>query len=38
MDYFKISGTVRVSLSFINTIEEIDELIKAITFAKQMLS
>ena len=38
MDYFKISGTVRASLSFINTIEEIDELIKAITFAKQMLS
>ena len=38
MDYFKISGTVRVSFSFINTIEEIDELIKAITFAKQMLS
>ena len=38
MDYFKISGTVRVSLSFINTIEEIDELIQAITFAKQMLS
>ena len=38
MDHFKISGTVRASLSFINTIEEIDELIKAITFAKQMLS
>ena len=38
MDYFKISGTVRASFSFINTIEEIDELIKAITFAKQMLS
>jgi len=38
MDYFKISGTVRASLSFINTIEEIDELIQAITFAKQMLS
>ena len=38
MDYFKISGTVRASFSFINTIEEIDELIKAITFAKQILS
>ncbi len=38
MDYFKISGTVRASFSFINTTEEIDELIKAITFAKQMLS
>ena len=38
MDDLKISGTVRASFSFINTIEEIDELIKAITFAKQMLS
>ena len=38
MDHFKISGTVRASFSFINTIEEIDEFIKAITFAKQMLS
>ena len=38
MDYFKISGTVRASFSFINTVEEIDELIKGITFAKQMLS
>ena len=38
MDHFKISGTVRTSFSFINTIEEIDELIKAIIFAKQMLS
>jgi cysteine desulfurase/selenocysteine lyase len=38
MDHFNISGTVRASFSFINTIEEIDELIKAITFAKQMLS
>ena len=38
MDHFKISGTVRTSFSFINTIEEIDELIKAITFAKQILS
>ncbi len=38
MDHFKISGTVRASFSFINTIEEIDEFIKALTFAKQMLS
>ena len=38
MDYFKIPGTVRVSLSFINTFEEIDTLYEAILKAKLMLS
>ena len=38
MDYFKIPGTVRVSLSFINTFEEIDTLHEAILKAKLMLS
>ena len=38
MDHFDIPGTVRVSLSFINTFEEIDILQKAIIKAKSMLS
>ena len=38
MDHFQISGTVRVSLSFINTKNEIDKLIEAIIMAKSMLS
>ncbi|MBL6592247.1 MAG: cysteine desulfurase [Flavobacteriaceae bacterium] len=38
MDHFLISGTVRVSLSFINTKKEIDKLIEAIIMAKTMLS
>ena len=38
MDHFDIPGTVRVSLSFINTFEEIDILYKAIIKAKSMLS
>ena len=38
MDHFHISGTVRVSLSFINTKNEIDKLIVAIKMAKSMLS
>ena len=38
MDHFHISGTVRVSLSFINTKNEIDKLIEAIIIAKSMLS
>ena len=38
MDHFHISGTVRVSLSFINTKNEIDKLIEAIKMAKSMLS
>ena len=38
MDHFDIPGTVRVSLSFINTFEEIDILREAIIKAKSMLS
>lgn len=38
MDHFHISGTVRVSLSFINTKKEVDKLIEAINMAKKMLS
>ena len=38
MDHFNIPGTVRVSLSFINTFEEIDILQEAIIKAKSMLS
>ena len=38
MDHFLISGTVRVSLSFINTKKEVDKLIEAINMAKTMLS
>ena len=38
MDHFHISGTVRVSLSFINTKKEVDKLIEAINMAKIMLS
>ena len=38
MDHFHISGTVRVSLSFINTKNEVDKLIEAINMAKTMLS
>ena len=38
MDYFNVSGTVRISLSFYNTKEEIDSLINAIMMAKKMLS
>ena len=38
MDHFDIPGTVRVSLSFINTFEEIDILQEAIIKAKSMLS
>ena len=38
MDYFKISGTVRVSFSFYNTIEEIDYLHKSLLKAISMLS
>ncbi len=37
MDYFNISGTIRISLSFYNTEKEIDTLINAITIAKKML-
>ncbi len=38
MDYFNISGTIRISLSFYNTTQEIDSLINAIMIAKKMLS
>ena len=38
MDYYKIPGTIRLSLSFYNTKEEIDSLISAIILAKKMLS
>ena len=37
MDYYKISGTARVSFAFYNTIEEIDYFISAIKKCKQML-
>lgn len=38
MDKFKIKGTVRVSFSFYNTIEEVELLVKGIEKAKKMLS
>lgn len=38
MDHFNIPGTVRVSLSFINTFEEVDVLFEAVSKAKSMLS
>ena len=38
MDKFKIQGTVRVSFSFYNTIEEVELLVKGIEKAKEMLS
>jgi cysteine desulfurase/selenocysteine lyase len=37
IEYFKCSGTVRASLAFYNTKEEIDELVRGIIKAKQML-
>ena len=38
MDFYKIPGTVRASISFYNTIEEIDVLVDAVIKAKSMLS
>ena len=38
MDFFKIPGTIRASLMFYNTKEEIDIFIKAVKRAKMMLS
>lgn len=38
VDKFKIPGTVRVSLSFYNTNEEIDELVKSIKLVTNILS
>jgi cysteine desulfurase/selenocysteine lyase len=37
MDKCGIPGTVRASLAFYNTKEEIDELVKGVIKAKQML-
>ncbi|NQT63535.1 MAG: cysteine desulfurase [Candidatus Marinimicrobia bacterium] len=37
MDYYNISATTRVSLSFYNTINEIDEITKAITKVKELM-
>ena len=37
IDKFGIPGTVRASLAFYNTMEEIDELVKGVIKAKQML-
>ena len=37
MDKFKIPGTIRVSLAFYNTKEEIDELVKGVEKVKKML-
>ena len=38
MDFFNISGTVRASFAFYNTIEEIDIFVAAVEKAKMMLS
>ena len=38
MDYFNIPGTIRISFSFYNTIEEINILIDALKRASKMLS
>ena len=38
MDYFDIPGTIRISFSFYNTIDEINILIKALKKASKMLS
>ncbi|WP_299712558.1 cysteine desulfurase [uncultured Tenacibaculum sp.] len=38
MDFYKIPGTVRASLSFYNTEDEIDTMIEAVKKAKMMLS
>jgi cysteine desulfurase/selenocysteine lyase len=37
MDKFGIPGTIRASLAFYNTKEEIDELVKGVLKAKAML-
>ena len=37
MDYYKIPGTIRASFSFYNTKAEIDQFIKAVKKAKEML-
>jgi cysteine desulfurase/selenocysteine lyase len=38
MNFFKVPGTLRASMSFYNTLEEIDRLTDAIHLAKRMLS
>ena len=38
MNFFEISGTIRASFAFYNTIEEIDLMVEAVKKAKQMLS
>ena len=38
MDHFGVDGTVRASFSFINTFQEIDDLIEALKKVKSMLS
>ena len=38
MEWYKISGTVRASFAFYNTVEEIDRLVAAIITVKQMLA
>ena len=38
MDFFRIPGTLRVSMAFYNTKEEIDRMIEALLKAKKMLS
>ena len=38
MDHFDVDGTVRVSFSFINTFQEIDQLFEALKKVKSMLS
>ena len=38
MDFYKIPGTVRASISFYNTFEEIDILVKSVQKAQMMLS
>jgi cysteine desulfurase/selenocysteine lyase len=38
MDYFDIPGTIRISFSFYNTIDEINILIEALKKASKMLS
>jgi cysteine desulfurase/selenocysteine lyase len=38
MDFYRISGTIRVSFSFYNTFEEIDSLVEALKKAIKMLT
>ncbi|CAL2102590.1 Cysteine desulfurase SufS [Tenacibaculum sp. 190130A14a] len=38
MDFFCIPGTIRASFTFYNTLEEVDELVKAVKRAQMMLS